>query len=65
VNTRAVMMRGSRRAKLTMRQEHDGKDPATKALGKKGGAARAKSMTRERRTEISKVAAEVAGDTGN
>jgi hypothetical protein len=27
----------------------DGKDPAAKALGKKGGAARAKSMTPERR----------------
>ena len=36
----------------------DGKDPAAKALGKKGGAARAKSMTRERRVEIAKKAAE-------
>jgi hypothetical protein len=36
---------------------HDGKDPAAKALGKKGGAARAKSMTPERRVEIAKEAA--------
>jgi hypothetical protein len=37
--------------------EDDGKDPAAKALGKKGGAARAKSMTPERRAEIAKKAA--------
>jgi hypothetical protein len=36
----------------------DGKDPAARALGKKGGAARAKSMTPERRTEIARRAAE-------
>jgi len=35
----------------------DGKDPAAKSLGKKGGAARAKSMTPERRAEIAKQAA--------
>ena len=35
----------------------DGKDPAAKALGKKAGAARAKSMTPERRAEIAKKAA--------
>lgn len=35
----------------------DGKDPAAVAMGKKGGAARAKSMTPERRAEIAKVAA--------
>jgi hypothetical protein len=35
----------------------DGKDPAAKALGKKGGAARAKAMTPERRAEIAKEAA--------
>ena len=37
--------------------QHDGKDPAAKALGKKGGAARAKAMTPERRAEIAKAAA--------
>ena len=35
----------------------DGKDPSAKALGKKGGAARAKSMTPERRAEIARKAA--------
>jgi hypothetical protein len=35
----------------------DGKDPAAKALGKKGGTARAASMTPERRAEIAKKAA--------
>ena len=38
--------------------EDDGKDPAAKALGRKGGAARAKAMTPERRAEIAKKAAE-------
>ena len=36
----------------------DGKDANAKALGKKGGAARAKSMTPERRLEIAKKAAD-------
>ena len=36
----------------------DGKNQAAKALGKKGGAARAQSMTPERRAEIAKKAAE-------
>jgi hypothetical protein len=35
----------------------DGKDPNVKALGKKGGAARAKSVTPERRAEGAKNAA--------
>jgi hypothetical protein len=35
----------------------DGKDKAAQALGKKGGAARAASMTTERRREIAKAAA--------
>ena len=36
----------------------DGKDPAAKALGAKGGAARAKALTPEQRAEIAKKAAE-------
>lgn len=36
----------------------DGKDPAAKALGKKGGAARAAKMTSERRTQIARAAAD-------
>ena len=35
----------------------DGKDKAAQALGKKGGAARAKAMTAERRAEIARAAA--------
>ncbi len=37
--------------------EDDGKDPAAMALGKKGGTARAKSMTLGRRAEIARKAA--------
>lgn len=36
----------------------DGKDPHAKAMGAKGGAARAKAMTPERRAEIAKAAAD-------
>lgn len=35
----------------------DGKDKAAQALGRKGGAARAKSLTKERRAEIARDAA--------
>jgi hypothetical protein len=35
----------------------DGKDKAAQELGRKGGAARAKAMTPERRAEIAKKAA--------
>lgn len=35
----------------------DGKDPAAKALGRKGGKARAEAMTPERRKEIAQRAA--------
>lgn len=35
----------------------DGKDKAAQALGKKGGKARAESMTPERRAEIARKAA--------
>lgn len=37
--------------------DDDGKDPAAKALGAKGGAARAAKMTPERRAEIARAAA--------
>lgn len=36
--------------------EDDGKDKAAQAMGRKGGKARAASMTPERRTEIAKTA---------
>jgi hypothetical protein len=35
----------------------EGKDPAARALGKKGGAARAKAMKPERRAQIARKAA--------
>jgi len=35
----------------------DGKDPAAKALGAKGGAARARNLTAEQRSKIAKKAA--------
>lgn len=42
--------------------QDDGKDPAAVALGRKGGLkggkARAKSMTKEQRSEIARVAAQ-------
>ena len=37
--------------------EDDGKDPAAKALGAKGGRARAKKLTPEQRSEIARQAA--------
>lgn len=37
--------------------EEQGKDPAAVAMGRKGGPARAASMSPERRSEISKSAA--------
>jgi hypothetical protein len=36
----------------------DGKDKAAQALGRKGGAARAKSLSKKRRAEIARKAAE-------
>jgi hypothetical protein len=57
VNARAVMMARIATGEIDETPEDDGKDPAAKALGKKGGAARARSMTPERRAEIAKKAA--------
>ena len=37
--------------------EDDGKDPAAKALGAKGGKARAEKLTPDRRSEIARKAA--------
>lgn len=36
----------------------DGKDPAAKSLGKRGGMARAKKLTPEQRSEIARKAAQ-------
>jgi hypothetical protein len=38
--------------------EERGKDPAAAAMGRKGGAARAKSMTPKRRVEIARKGAQ-------
>jgi hypothetical protein len=57
VNARAVMIARIATGEIDDAPPDDGKDPAAKALGKKGGAARAKSMTAERRTEIARKAA--------
>jgi hypothetical protein len=42
-----------------------GKNPAAAALGRKGGAARAKSMSAEKRSEIAKKAAAERWKTKN
>ena len=57
VNARAVMIARIATGEIDDAPPDDGKDPAAKALGKKGGAARAKSMSPERRAEIAKEAA--------
>jgi hypothetical protein len=40
------------------RSRDDGKNPAAVALGRMGGQARAKALTKKRRSEISKRAAQ-------
>jgi hypothetical protein len=58
VNARAVMIAKIATGEIDDAEPDDGKDPAAKALGANGGAARAKSMSPERRAEIAKKAAE-------
>ena len=59
VNARAVMVaRIATGEETDLLPPDDGKDPAAKALGKKGGVARAAKMTPEGRAEIAKKAAE-------
>jgi hypothetical protein len=57
VNARAVMIAKIATGEIDDAPQDDGKDPAAKALGKKGGAARAAKMTPQRRSEIAKKAA--------
>ena len=38
-------------------EDLDGKDPAAKSLGQRGGKARAKALSKKRRVEIAKQAA--------
>jgi hypothetical protein len=58
VNARAVLIAKIATGEMDDVPADDGKDPAAKALGKKGGAARAAKMTPERRAEIAKKAAQ-------
>ena len=53
----AVMVARIATGEIEDTSEDDGKDKAAQALGKKGGAARAASMTPERRAEIARAAA--------
>jgi hypothetical protein len=57
VNARAVMIARIATGEIDDAPPDDGKDPAAKALGKKGGAARAKAMSPKRRSEIARTAA--------
>ena len=58
VNARAVMIARIATGEVDDAPPDDGKDPSAKALGRTGGAARAKSMTPERRAEIARKAAD-------
>jgi hypothetical protein len=58
VNARAVLIAKIATGEIDDAPTDDGKDPAAKALGRKGGAARAAKMTPERRAEIARAAAE-------
>lgn len=53
----AVMVAKIATGEIDDAPEDDGKDPAARALGKKGGKARADAITAERRTEIARKAA--------
>lgn len=53
----AVMVARLATREITEPVADDGKDPAAKALGKKGGRARADKLTAEQRTEIARKAA--------
>jgi hypothetical protein len=56
VNARAVMIAKIASGEIDDAPEDDGKDPAAKALGNRGAAARAAKMTPERRSEIARKA---------
>lgn len=57
VNARAVMIAKIATGEIEDTTPPDGKDPNAKALGSKGGKARAEKMSPERRAEIAKKAA--------
>ncbi|RIK94250.1 MAG: RNA-binding protein [Proteobacteria bacterium] len=55
----AVMVARIATGEVKEKTTDDGKDAAAVALGRKGGKARAKAMTPEKRAEIAKKAAHV------
>jgi hypothetical protein len=58
VNARAVLIAKIATGEVDDTPKGDGKDPAAKALGTKGGRARSRALTAERRAEIAKRASE-------
>jgi len=54
----AIMVAKIATGEIEETKEEDGKDPAAKALGAKGGKARAEKLNRGERSRIAKVAAE-------
>lgn len=57
VNARAVMIARIATGEIDDAPPDDSKNAAAVALGKRGGAARAKSLSPERKAEIAKAAA--------
>ena len=58
INALAASIVGDATADEPEAPADDGKDPAAKALGAKGGKARAAKLSKKRRSEIAKKAAE-------
>ena len=56
-NQLAAHIIGIATGEVSVTPPDDGKDPNAKALGSKGGVARASKMTPEQRSEIAKAAA--------
>jgi hypothetical protein len=57
INKLAYMIVGIATGETGEAKIDDGKDPAAKALGRKGGAARAAKLSKKKRAEIAKKAA--------
>jgi hypothetical protein len=57
VNARAVMIARIATGEVEDAAPDDGKDPAAKALGRRGGKARAERLTSHKRVEIARNAA--------
>ena len=57
INARAVMIAKIAAGEIEDKVTEDGKNAAAVALGRKGGQARAHSLSKKRRVEIAQVAA--------